>query len=456
MPSFYHARAENVPEGAQHVLLAIPNGRPVAGAYLDYLWCLSWHLMRRGVHADLLIISDHCHVDDCRNLICHIFLHETRCTDLFFLDDDTISTPEAVSELLRFDRDVIAGIYPFKQDEEGYPVILLDGEQRTEPDGALEVREVPTGFLRIRRSVIGQMYDASPLFWDDRLKDADGNMIPIAEIFRREIVPVQNGKTYKGRPVGKRWGGDYNFCRRWREIGGKIHIDPRPYFEHLGHKAYKGNFGKFLAHKNDIETPQFVAAFRRLQEGTCESVDFVRLVEDWGNPYSACYDLLMTLYLTVKDARGPVLETGSGLSTLIAAAANPGVMIHALEHDMDWFQRTYRAAEFLGLDNITLHYAPLKSYDFGLWYGLQAPLPDRFDVVLIDGPQRRFGRAGVFRVMGNAIRDAKVLADDANDPKEIEALNAWACNEGRTVHIMGEARKFAIALLPEPLREAAE
>lgn len=445
MPEIFHTRAANVQEGGTHLFIAIPVGRPVEAPLLEFVWQLAHDLTARGIAADLYMIANHCHVDDCRNACVHAFLHGTKCTDFLFIDSDTIPSTDAVGEILSFDRDVIAGIYPYKQDEEAYPVRLLPGKTQPEPDGALEVDLVPTGFLRIRRHVLEKMAAASRTYFNKEVQKGHGEA-PVALIFERDVDEH-----------GVRWGGDYNFCRKWAELGGKVHIDPRLSFHHLGAKAYKGNVGRYLCHKSGIETPEFVEAFQMLRQGDPKPWHFGRMVADWGNPYSASHELLEALYWVAKEASGPILETGSGLSSLVMAAANPHQMVHALEHDLDWLKRTARAAEYLKVDNLTLHWAPLKSHAPNLiWYGITTELPEKFAVALCDGPQRRFGRAGFYRLMSDRIADAIVLADDANDRGELSLLEEWARGVGRAVHVMGSGdRKYAVSVPVERLAEAA-
>lgn len=39
---------------------------------------------------------------------------------------------------------------------------------------------------------------------------------------------------------------DYAFCRRWRDIGGKVFVDPLCKLGHLGQHMYRGNLAESL------------------------------------------------------------------------------------------------------------------------------------------------------------------------------------------------------------------
>jgi hypothetical protein len=39
---------------------------------------------------------------------------------------------------------------------------------------------------------------------------------------------------------------DYAFCRRWRDIGGKVFVDPQCKLAHLGQHLYRGDLAESL------------------------------------------------------------------------------------------------------------------------------------------------------------------------------------------------------------------
>ena len=151
------------PISQQKVLLATPTYDKLGAAYTEALFHSSDALAKAGIASELCILAGDCHVDDARNFLVRNFL-ESDCTDLVFLDADVAWPPEALVELLRYDRDVVAGLYPLKSRTENFPVRLLPDKVWAEVDGLLEVESVPTGFLRIRRSVLERMAGVAPKY----------------------------------------------------------------------------------------------------------------------------------------------------------------------------------------------------------------------------------------------------------------------------------------------------
>ena len=85
-----------------------------------------------------------------RNKLVQQFL-ASEATDLIFLDADISWEPWSLTQLLKHDVGIVAGVYPFKNDIENYPVFLK--ESRVDKDGLINVHYAPTGFMRIKREV---------------------------------------------------------------------------------------------------------------------------------------------------------------------------------------------------------------------------------------------------------------------------------------------------------------
>jgi predicted O-methyltransferase YrrM len=444
VPQIYHCQAEGVQAGAQHVFIAMPCGGPVDPGMLDFLWGTATDLAKRKIAADFYVLANNCHVDDARNQCVHTFL-ETHCTDFFFIDSDTVASHDAVGHLLSYDRDVIAGLYPYKGDLEAYPVRLLaDTPIKTEEDGAVEVQMVPTGFLRIRRHVIEKMVPTVPGYFNKEVVKQHGHQA-IPQLFNREIAGD-----------GTRWGGDYSFCRKWMKLGGKIYIDPTLHFRHYGMKAYSGSIGVHWAKQFNTQTPAFDHAIAAIRAGDESIAHFGRLVADWGNLYCAPPEMQAACYAMAAEAKGAILETGSGLSTILLglAAEKSGVRVYALEHDVDYYKRTIAALQRYKINSVRLLYVPLRNHGSCLWYEMSPELPDAFAMVVCDGPQRRFGRSGLHTLLADRIAGAAIVMDDVDEPEHVAWFTDWAKSEGRTVHVMDTTvRPFAVS--PPPQAKAA-
>lgn len=178
-----------------------------------------------------------CYLPVVRNKLVRTFL-QGDCTDFIFIDADVQFSPEGVLKLLRHDREIVGGIYPFKQDKEGYPVWnKTDGLGRPAVDpytGLIEAWGLPTGFMRIQRQVFERFHRHFP---DIEIKEynADGTL---RESYLNFFDCEKEGSTW--------WGEDYNFCRKWTAAGGKLWIEPDINFTHHGFKGFSGNYHNYL------------------------------------------------------------------------------------------------------------------------------------------------------------------------------------------------------------------
>lgn len=195
-------------------------------------------LVAKGIPHQVTHIGGMAFIDHARNILCHRFLHEFQhATDLFFLDDDIGWPPGAVLKMLEHDVDVVAGVYPLKQDGGGFPATLIADRETTQPieyRGLIKASTVPAGFMRIRRAVIERMAEGVPTYPWHR---SDGRTDRIANIFR----------TGYDEKSGERAGEDVEFCWRWADMGGEMWIDPDINFSHVGRKRYHGNFNDAIA-----------------------------------------------------------------------------------------------------------------------------------------------------------------------------------------------------------------
>lgn len=393
-----------------------------------------------GIGLDYCLLEGNCHVDDARNALVAEFLREERDA-LIFIDSDVGWDPPDLIKLIRHDRDFVAGVYPFKQIEPGFPVSIAPGtELWADEDGLVEVVGVPTGFLKLSRHCIERMKEK---FGDRKYY---GKEQPAERRLQQSILFE---RTFEG---GIRHSGDYAFCRKWRSIGGKVYVDPSMTFSHQGYFEWVGNVGDHWKQTHGVQRRENEAAMDAaviaLRAGRAEAQVFSDLLVGWGNASAAMAELQAAAYDLAAAADGPILECGSGLTTLVMALANPNVHVHALESDVMWATKANRALVRHGIKNATIHFVEMKDYEGGRWYVLP-DLPDDFSLVLCDGPWREDGeRTVLFAAMGDRIKNAVMLADDADDPALEPAFAAWAAARGATMTMLGEQRKFAVITRP--------
>lgn len=225
----------------QTVVFGIPTlSKTISVETYQSMMALQWALFGEGVPLAQVIVGGDPYLSKVRNKIATLFLDDyPQATDLFFIDDDVGFPHEAALRLIASDKDVIAGIYPKKEDGDTlqWPTdLLVDKEtKRLIRDGDLYLAShVPTGFLRIKRHVLERMAVESDKFKD---RAADGREIDCYNIFEMGYC----------KDDGKWWGEDYAFCQRWRNMGGEVWVDPNIPFTHRGGKTWAGTFNDAVA-----------------------------------------------------------------------------------------------------------------------------------------------------------------------------------------------------------------
>ncbi|MHA1555093.1 MAG: hypothetical protein ACTSU0_11880 [Alphaproteobacteria bacterium] len=367
-------------------------------------------LAEAGIDSAYLLLEGNCHVDDARNVVCQQFLLSD-CDDLVFLDADVSWEPEHIVELCRHDRDLVGGIYPYRRADgsatRGMPVVMIEGVYHADQDGLLEVKGLPTGFMRIRRVVIETLAKTANHFWNRN--------------DTRSEVPILFERTYND---GIRRGGDISFCDKWRAAGGRIYAVPEMVLGHAAKSIVRDSLAAGLRRQSDVTLAYLV---EKIRNGT-ETMDILR--EAWryyDNVWAATEDVLLLCILMARKADGLILETGSGLTTIVMAAANPEHLVYCIEHDPAWAAKTESLARLAGVTNIAIVTAPLV----GNWYQFDENdiLPGRFALALIDGPPRMSGdRTIFFDRLGD--RCETIIADDAQDREYSGWMESWADQNG--------------------------
>ena len=178
------------------------------------------------------------------------------------------------------------------------------------------------------------------------------------------------------------------------------------------------------------------AAMRKLNSAAENGVPgrdvLAELGRAWGDDgFRAVGGYLEEVARWASEARGPVLEIGSGLTTLIlgAVAGRRGIPVWTLEHHPQFFRQTQETLHRYGVPNVHLTLASLYDYGEFCWYDppLDA-LPGDFLLVVADGPPGdvKGGRFGLLPVLRSHFAPGVViLLDDAERPDEKAVLLKW-------------------------------
>lgn len=180
------------------------------------------------------------------------------------------------------------------------------------------------------------------------------------------------------------------------------------------------------------------------------------LVYGWGNQaWSAQGEYLRACVSHALAAPGPVLECGSGLSTLVLGviAQRTGQVHLALEHSTAWAAKVRWYLDRYRINAVEVATAALRDYGSFSWYDPPlAAMPERFALVICDGPpgDTKGGRHGLVPVLGDKLRPGCViLVDDGARPAEQTIAARWATQLGARPQTLGQMKPFLKMIVGE-------
>jgi hypothetical protein len=291
-------------------------------------------------------------------------------------------------------------------------------------DGLLEVEGLPAGFLKISRYVLKKLANQADHYWNRN--------------DRRSQVPIIFERTFE---AGNRYGGDITFCRKWRALGGKVYA---AYEMRLGHTAKSiiwDSLGAGLRRQTGTTLRHVV---QRVRDGDTDPTMYSEARRFLANPFSATEDTIALAVAVARKANGPILEIGSGLTTILMAAAAPDHTVYCIEHDPGWAAQLNQLAQGSETFNIAICLQPINSDPprDQPWYDLSDPefadtIPMMFALALVDGPPRYLAsRMPFYEHFGEDCET--IVVDDMDDPGYREAVKGWAKAHDRKVDFIEE------------------
>lgn len=164
--------------------------------------------------------------------------YDAKVDDLVFIDCDVDWNPADFFKLLEHDVDIVAAPI-IKKSDQILTYSVKAPVYEPEESGLVPVMGCATGFMRIRREAIEKIWDNASEYREQHKPE------PIRMVFDVKIVD------------GELWSEDIVFCERWRELGGKVYIDPTINCGHSGEKRWVGNFSAFIDHVLNVDaTPE--------------------------------------------------------------------------------------------------------------------------------------------------------------------------------------------------------
>lgn len=215
-----------------HFCIPCYGGMLTEGTFLSMMKFMS-AAQKIGMNFTLDSLCNESLVPRARNsLVAKFMTFEPKSTHLMFVDADIAFEPEEVIKLVLADKDLIGGLYPKKALPISYVVNKVQNAVAEKEGSVVEVENLGTGFMMIKRSVIEKMIETWPdLHYRDTI-GLDEKYSPMKyALFDTEIDPKT--KEYLSE--------DYVFCKRWKELGGKVFADLSITLTHNGYYKFVGD-----------------------------------------------------------------------------------------------------------------------------------------------------------------------------------------------------------------------
>lgn len=155
--------------------------------------------------------------------------YDAKADYLVFIDSDILWNPEDFFKLIEANKEMIAAPCRKKNDEIAFNVKTTQTKFDTD---IIEVEGVGTGFMCISRDAIVKLYESSEPYKESH------KSVPSKMVFDIGLV---DGELYSE---------DIMFCKKWKDLGGKIYVDSSMTTGHVGQKQYIGNLKAFLQELN--------------------------------------------------------------------------------------------------------------------------------------------------------------------------------------------------------------
>lgn len=270
------------------------------GMYMKACLDLQGICMQYGIEIRFSFLFNESLITRARNYLVDEFLR-SGYTHLLFIDSDIHFDPNDVLALIALDKDIIGGPYPKKSinwrnivtamvknpainpaeldsltgDYVFNPVPGTKQFKVTEP---LEVMEIGTGYMMIKREVFDKFKEAYPKlnYKPDHVGQANFDGSRYIHAYFDTVI--DNGYTFddvhalmekaaNGENVQEEFkklleaekiashrylSEDYMFCQYWRKLGGQIWICPWMKTQHVGTYAFTGNMQKIAEHTGNL------------------------------------------------------------------------------------------------------------------------------------------------------------------------------------------------------------
>ena len=233
------------------------------GMYIKACLDLQTIMTKYGVEVKFSFLFNESLITRARNYLVDEFLRSD-CSHMLFIDADIHYNPQDIIAMMALDKDVIGAPYPKKSINWGnvanaarqhpdldprelenlvgeYVFNVVKGTQRFTVSEPLEVLEIGTGMMMVKRDVFKQMETAYPniRYKPDHVGQANFDGSRYIHAYFDTVIDSKDSIT--GGGSDRYLSEDYMFCQMWRKIGGQIYLCPWMRTQHIGTYAFTGN-----------------------------------------------------------------------------------------------------------------------------------------------------------------------------------------------------------------------
>jgi hypothetical protein len=207
----------------RNILIATPCLDQKVDAYFVHSLCESIKLgLQNDLNIRCVFLANESILPMARNELFRLAYTENYDT-MVFIDDDEYWDANTLIEIIKSDKDVITVPVVNKGDKEiTFNVWLTENFEKDEIDGYIKIEKCGTGFLKLSRKVIVDLWESNTelTFRNKKLKN-------ICEY------------TYKN---GDFIGEDITLSSKIKELNYDIWLNPNHTVSHIGNKMYRGDF----------------------------------------------------------------------------------------------------------------------------------------------------------------------------------------------------------------------
>ena len=233
------------------------------GLYIKSSLDLQSTMNKYGIETKFSFLFNESLITRARNYLVDEFLRSDH-THLLFIDSDIHYNPQDVLALMALDKDVIGGPYPKKsinwnnvataarshpemepRELENlvgeYVFNVVKGTSQFTVTDPLEVMEIGTGFMMVKREVFEKMEKEYPMikYKPDHVGQANFDGSRYIHAYFDTVIDTKDSITGGGSE--RYLSEDYMFCQMWRKMGGQIYLCPWMKTQHIGTYAFTGN-----------------------------------------------------------------------------------------------------------------------------------------------------------------------------------------------------------------------